>query len=278
MVVVFQENHSFDNVLGAFCAQAAKGRPAHDPCDGATTGVLPDGSVIDLGPASDVVPPVDHRVKSQKVAIDNGTMDGFGLITGCRQKRNYACYTQFDPSQIPNVAALAGEFALSDATFEFSTTPSWVGHIVLASPVTHIWFVRGTPSRIGLLLDITPRTLEQVLYFAKYIVTEVNEQSRQRLITQIQQEVESKYAQDDAARGQGVRSLQPRCEQRLTPRMVNVQPVHGEPPVLWRDGLIGLRPCQHSTSRPGELQSMLRAEQAGNEEATCRRSSADEEC
>src|SRR5438045_3114624 len=84
------------------------------------------------------------------------------------------------------------------------------------------------------------------------------------------------FCQD--ARGQGVRSLQPRCEQRLTPRMVNVQPVHGEPPVLWRDGLIGLRPCQHSTSRPGELQSMLRAEQAGNEEATCRRSSADEEC
>src|ERR1041385_9229618 len=63
-------------------------------------------------------------------------MDGFGLITGCRQKRNYACYTQFDPSQIPNVAALAGEFALSDSTFEFTTTPSWVGHIVLASATT----------------------------------------------------------------------------------------------------------------------------------------------
>src|SRR5215216_5377329 len=75
-----------------------------------------------------------------------------------------------------------------------------MGHIELASPVSHIWFVKGTPSRIGLLLDMTPRVLEQVLYFAKYIVTEVNEQSRQRLITQIQQEVESKYAQDDAAR------------------------------------------------------------------------------
>ncbi len=75
-----------------------------------------------------------------------------------------------------------------------------MGHIELASPVSHIWFVKGTPSRIGLLLDMTPRVLEQVLYFAKYIVTEVNEQSRQRLITQIQQEVESKYAQDDAVR------------------------------------------------------------------------------
>ena len=46
-----------------------------------------------------------------------------------------------------------------------------MGHIELASPVSHIWFVKGTPSRIGLLLDMTPRKLEQVLYFAKYIVT-----------------------------------------------------------------------------------------------------------
>jgi len=136
VVVVFQENHSFDNVLGAFCAQAAAGLVDHDPCDGATTGMLPDGSTIELGSASDVVPPVDHRVESQQVAIDGGAMDGFGLITGCRPKRNYACYTQFDPSQIPNVAALAGQFALSDATFEFTTTPSWVGHIVLAAATT----------------------------------------------------------------------------------------------------------------------------------------------
>ena len=57
-----------------------------------------------------------------------------------------------------------------------------MGHIELASPVSHIWFVKGTPSRIGLLLDMTPRVLEQVLYFAKYIVTEVNEQAAQRLI------------------------------------------------------------------------------------------------
>src|SRR2546429_2322847 len=63
-----------------------------------------------------------------------------------------------------------------------------MGHIELASPVSHMWFVKGTPSRIGLLLDVTPRTLEQVLYFAKYIVTEVNESSRERLIEQLQGE------------------------------------------------------------------------------------------
>lgn len=50
-----------------------------------------------------------------------------------------------------------------------------MGHINLASPVSHIWFVKGTPSRLGLLLDITPARLERVLYFASYIITDVDE-------------------------------------------------------------------------------------------------------
>ena len=67
-----------------------------------------------------------------------------------------------------------------------------MGHIELASPVSHIWFVKGTPSRIGLLLDITPRILEQVLYFAKYIITEVNDQARERQIEQVQADIEAR--------------------------------------------------------------------------------------
>ena len=51
-----------------------------------------------------------------------------------------------------------------------------MGHIELAAPVAHIWYVKGTPSRLGLLLDITPRNLERVLYFASYLVTEVDEE------------------------------------------------------------------------------------------------------
>src|SRR5439155_6051301 len=68
-----------------------------------------------------------------------------------------------------------------------------MGHIELASPVSHIWFVKGTPSRIGLLLDITPRVLEQVLYFAKYIVTEVNDAARTRLLQQIEHELDARF-------------------------------------------------------------------------------------
>ncbi|MBI4216426.1 MAG: DNA-directed RNA polymerase subunit beta' [Chloroflexi bacterium] len=52
-----------------------------------------------------------------------------------------------------------------------------MGHIDLAAPVAHIWFAKGAPSRLGLLLDLSPRNLEQVLYFAKLIVTEVNQEA-----------------------------------------------------------------------------------------------------
>ena len=50
-----------------------------------------------------------------------------------------------------------------------------MGHIQLAAPLTHIWFSKGTPSRIGLLLDLSPRNLERVVYFSQYLVTSVND-------------------------------------------------------------------------------------------------------
>ncbi|MGE0058818.1 MAG: DNA-directed RNA polymerase subunit beta' [Dehalococcoidia bacterium] len=65
-----------------------------------------------------------------------------------------------------------------------------MGHIELASPVAHIWFVKGTPSRLGLLLDISPRNLERVLYFAQYIITSVDEGAKKRAIEHLQSEME----------------------------------------------------------------------------------------
>jgi DNA-directed RNA polymerase subunit beta' len=64
-----------------------------------------------------------------------------------------------------------------------------MGHIELASPVSHIWFVKGTPSKLGLLLDMSPRNLERVLYFAQYLVTAVDEQARQRQLEHIREEM-----------------------------------------------------------------------------------------
>ena len=64
-----------------------------------------------------------------------------------------------------------------------------MGHIDLATPVSHIWFVKGTPSSIGLLLDISPRNLERVLYFAQYVVTSVDERARQEAVERTREEI-----------------------------------------------------------------------------------------
>ncbi|HEX9044448.1 MAG TPA: DNA-directed RNA polymerase subunit beta', partial [Candidatus Limnocylindrales bacterium] len=67
-----------------------------------------------------------------------------------------------------------------------------MGHIQLASPVSHIWYFKGTPSRLGILLDISPRNLERILYFALYIVTHVDEDARRRVLQQLEDEAEGR--------------------------------------------------------------------------------------
>ena len=64
-----------------------------------------------------------------------------------------------------------------------------MGHVELASPVSHIWFVKGTPSKLGLLLDISPRNLERVLYFAQYLITEVDDNARNFELENLQNEL-----------------------------------------------------------------------------------------
>ena len=71
-----------------------------------------------------------------------------------------------------------------------------MGHIELAAPVSHIWYFKGIPSRMGLILDLSPRTLEKVLYFASYIVLEKGEtdlQYKQVLTEKEFQEARDKY-------------------------------------------------------------------------------------
>src|SRR5437899_2627416 len=67
-----------------------------------------------------------------------------------------------------------------------------MGHIQLASPVSHIWFFKGTPSRLGILLDMSPRNLERILYFALYVVTHIDEHQRERVMQTIEEESEGK--------------------------------------------------------------------------------------
>ncbi len=69
-----------------------------------------------------------------------------------------------------------------------------MGHIRLASPVSHIWYVKGVPSRLGLLLNISPRNLERILYFAQYVITHVDEEARSRTITRAERDLNMRIA------------------------------------------------------------------------------------
>ncbi|NOH01297.1 MAG: hypothetical protein HND47_04670 [Chloroflexi bacterium] len=64
-----------------------------------------------------------------------------------------------------------------------------MGHIALASPVAHIWYTRRIPSQMGMLLDISRRNLDRVLYFAQYIVTYVDEEARKKALQRLEDEI-----------------------------------------------------------------------------------------
>ena len=69
-----------------------------------------------------------------------------------------------------------------------------MGHIELAAPVTHIWFFKGVPSRLGYMLNVTPKDLEKVIYFASYMVTAVNEEQRHQDLPDLQDEFDHEIA------------------------------------------------------------------------------------
>jgi len=64
-----------------------------------------------------------------------------------------------------------------------------MGHIELATPIAHIWYTRRSPSYLGLLLNISQRNLDRVLYFAQYIITEIDEDARQRALRRLDEEL-----------------------------------------------------------------------------------------
>ncbi|MBI5466846.1 MAG: DNA-directed RNA polymerase subunit beta' [Candidatus Kerfeldbacteria bacterium] len=73
-----------------------------------------------------------------------------------------------------------------------------MGHINLSAPVSHIWFLRGVPSKIGLMLDMGVQDLEKVIYFANFIITRVNEDLRAETLQQLDNEFQAKKKQIDA--------------------------------------------------------------------------------
>ncbi len=86
-----------------------------------------------------------------------------------------------------------------------------MGHIELAAPVSHIWYFKGIPSRMGLILDLSPRTLEKVLYFASYIVLDPGEtglQYKQVLSEQEYQEAKQQIGGETLRVGMGAEAIQ----------------------------------------------------------------------
>lgn len=89
-----------------------------------------------------------------------------------------------------------------------------MGHISLAAPVAHIWFMRGTPSAMSLLLGITVRNLERIAYFATYVITEVDEEARAKFLADLEAETEAartaiklRYEKEAEAADANVREL-----------------------------------------------------------------------
>ncbi|QTI68334.1 DNA-directed RNA polymerase subunit beta' [Gordonia polyisoprenivorans] len=65
-----------------------------------------------------------------------------------------------------------------------------MGHIELAAPVTHIWYFKGVPSRLGYLLDLAPKDLEKIIYFAAYVITSVDDELRHNELSTLEAEIE----------------------------------------------------------------------------------------
>ena len=87
-----------------------------------------------------------------------------------------------------------------------------MGHIRLAAPVAHIWFSKTTPSRLGLLLDLSPRNLERVLYFAQHIIVSVDEEVRKEAIEEERANAEQEIAKRRKVAEQQIEELNQKAE------------------------------------------------------------------
>ncbi len=90
-----------------------------------------------------------------------------------------------------------------------------MGHIKLAAPCSHIWFLRGLPSRMGLVLDIPATSLERVIYFASYIITKVNEEEKQKAAQEIEEEFKQKLKGKSDEEKQDLKGARDKAKEEL---------------------------------------------------------------
>ncbi|QPK81001.1 DNA-directed RNA polymerase subunit beta' [Schaalia sp. ZJ405] len=90
-----------------------------------------------------------------------------------------------------------------------------MGHIDLAAPVTHIWYFKGVPSRLGYVLNLAPKDLEKVIYFAAYMITEVDDKGRQEDLMDLRNELEVRQSQLENQRDVAINEFAEDLEKRL---------------------------------------------------------------
>ncbi|HHS96414.1 MAG TPA: DNA-directed RNA polymerase subunit beta', partial [Chloroflexi bacterium] len=88
-----------------------------------------------------------------------------------------------------------------------------MGHIELAAPVAHIWYTRRVPSFLGILLDISKRNLDRVLYFAQYVIISVDEDARQKALKRLEEEHEQRKAEVEGLAQEAIAALKERLEE-----------------------------------------------------------------
>ena len=112
-----------------------------------------------------------------------------------------------------------------------------MGHIDLAAPVSHIWFFKGVPSRIGYLLDIAPRELEKVLYFAASIVTAVDFEERAKDLADLEDKVRGESEQIYVDRDEHVLAVEERLARRREYFATGKEKNFDEDDEFWTRGL-----------------------------------------
>jgi DNA-directed RNA polymerase subunit beta' len=112
-----------------------------------------------------------------------------------------------------------------------------MGHVDLAAPVSHIWFFKGVPSRIGYLLDMAPKELEKVLYFAASMVTWVDNEAREKDLNGLEKEVQKVLDSYAAEKEERVLELQESLERRVEYLKSGKQTSFNDEDHLWAEGL-----------------------------------------
>jgi len=112
-----------------------------------------------------------------------------------------------------------------------------MAHVDLAAPVSHIWFFKGVPSRIGYLLDVAPKELEKVLYFAASMVTWIDEEARAKDSAGLEKEVESVISEYEGERQRSTHELDESLKRRIKYIENGSQTKFSDEDHLWADAL-----------------------------------------